>query len=212
MTESEQDFLIQDYLLEMILFEFQRMFDRQPYLEILYKTMVIVGYFGKLRVSEITTGLHPVRAKDVHIAKNKQKILFILYTSKTHGYNAKPQKVKITLESMNERERARMNKHFFCPFQLAGTYLEIRGNYKKDDDPFFIFSDGTPVSPDCLRKTLRKALSRLNLDASLYNVQSLRIGRTTDMVTVFHYSLPFVKSAGRWSSNTVYKYVRSFEF
>ena len=63
---------IQDYLLEMILFELQRMFCDQPYLEILYKTMVIIGYYGMLRISEMTEGLHPIRAKDVHVAQNKE--------------------------------------------------------------------------------------------------------------------------------------------
>ena len=203
---------IQDRLLEMILFELQRMFKKQPYLEILFKSMIILGYYGMLRVGEMATGTHPIRAKDVHVARNKNKILFILYTSKTHGYEAKPQKVQISESNLNATERVRNQQRFFSPYDLIREYLLIRGNYTKDSDPFFVLSDGSVVCPSLLRKTLRTAITRLNLDATLYNVQSLRIGRCTDMVTVFNYTISQAKSAGRWKSNTVYKYIRSFQF
>ena len=205
-------FPIQDKLLEMILFELQRMFSAQPYLEILFKTMIIVGYYGMFRVGEIASGTHPVRAKDVHVAKNKNKIMFILYTSKTHGYESKPQRVNIAEEDLNAKESIRNNQRFFCPYQLTREYIAIRGSYKVDNDPFFVLSDGSPIKPELLRRTLRTAISGLNLDSALYNVGSLRIGRCTDMITVFNYNLTRVKSAGRWRSNTVFKYIRSFEF
>ena len=154
---------IQDALVEMILFEFQRMFDKQPYLEILYKTMVITAYFGIFRVGEVANGQHPVKAKDVHIAKNKNKIMYILYTSKTHGYDSKPQKVTIAQTNMNDKELKRNAKCFFCPYMLSREYLALRGNYKQLDEPFFIYKDKSPVPPDQLRITLRAALQRLNL-------------------------------------------------
>ena len=198
---------IQIRLLEILLFETERMFEKQYYLEILYKTMLIIGYYGMLRVGEITTGTHPVRAKDVHIGRNKNKMLFILYTSKTHGYESKPQKVKI-----QQNVQVTPGKRYFCPFTLARHYLQLRGNYGSDNEPFFIFRDKEPVKPEQLRRTLRSLISRVNLDDSLYDVQSLRIGRATDMVTVFGYSVSDTKSAGRWRSNTVFKYIRSYEF
>ena len=75
-------------LLEIILFEIERRFGKekqQPYLKILYQAMIILDYYGLMRIGELTTGPHVVKAKDVHIATNKNKILLILYTSKTHN-------------------------------------------------------------------------------------------------------------------------------
>ena len=203
---------IQMGLLEIILFEVQRLFADQPYLETLYKAIFLAAYYGMFRVGELVTGSHPIRAKDVHIGKNKNKMLFILYTSKTHGLDAKPQKIKITEVQKGLNNAKNIKKRFFCPFRAAREYLAIRGNYKCDSDPFFVFKDNQPVTPGQVRKVLRTTLKSVDLDPMLYNVQSMRIGRATDMFLKFNYSLPQVKSAGRWKSNAVFKYIRSFEF
>ena len=203
---------IQDSLLEIILFEIQRIFESQPYLEILYKAMLALGYYGMFRVGEIALGNHTVKAKDTYIATNKNKMMFILYSSKTHNKGAKPQKVKISERKLNQKELVRKSDRFFCPYKLTRTFMAVRKNIASDNEPLFIFSDSSPVLPKHLRDTLRIALERINLDPNLYNVGSLRIGRATDMVTVFDYSISETKAAGRWRSNTVFRYIRSFEF
>ena len=68
----------------------------QPYLSILYRTIFATAYYGLFRVGELTEGSHTVRVTDVHIARNKKKFLFILWTSKTHNRNSKPQAIKIS--------------------------------------------------------------------------------------------------------------------
>ena len=77
--------------------ELNTLFDMQPYLLILYTAMFT---FGLLRISEIaeTPSGHAVKANDVHIAKNKNKLMYILHTSKTHGKGSKLQIVKISSE------------------------------------------------------------------------------------------------------------------
>ena len=79
-------------LLELMLFEIERVFanNNQLYLEHLYKAIFSLGYYGLMRVGELTVneGGHTVKAKDVHLATNKEKLLVILYTSKTHGVNS----------------------------------------------------------------------------------------------------------------------------
>ena len=91
---------IQCSLLEMILFEIQRYFSplNQYYLELLYKTIFALCYYGLMRVGEVTKSQHVLKAKDVHIAQNKDKILLILYSSKTHTKGSRPQKIKITFK------------------------------------------------------------------------------------------------------------------
>ena len=75
---------IQKSLLEMLLFEIERFYgdnNQQPYLELLYKTMFLMGYYGMLRVGELTFSPHTLKARNVHIGNNKDKIMIVLYTS-----------------------------------------------------------------------------------------------------------------------------------
>ena len=90
---------IQRGLLEMLLFEIGRHFNKtnpQPYLETMYKAMFCLGYYGMLRVGELTLGPHTLKACNIHVGNNKDKILLVLYSSKTHGRESGPQKIKIS--------------------------------------------------------------------------------------------------------------------
>ena len=77
-------------LLELLLYEVGRIFNSEPYLDLMYKTIFIISYYGLMRVGEVASGTHPLKAKDVHIADNKNKILLILHSSKTHGKESPP--------------------------------------------------------------------------------------------------------------------------
>ena len=196
---------IRGKLLEILLFEIQRMYQDQPYLEIMYKSIFLLAYYGLFRIGELTTGSHPVKAANVHIAQNKEKILFILYTSKTHGRESRAQRVKIV--GNNEQKNI---ENFFCPFRISREYLALRGNYICETDPFFIFRDQSPVTPYQVRRVLRKALEAVNLVPSNYSFHSIRIGASTDLICRRNMSIEHLKIAGRWKSNAVYRYIRSF--
>ena len=70
--------------------------DDQPYLSHLYAALFATTYFGLFRIGELTSGSHPVKVNDVHIARNKNKFLFVLHTSKTHSEGSGPQSIKIS--------------------------------------------------------------------------------------------------------------------
>ena len=144
-----------------------------------------------------------LKAANVNIALNKEKILLILYSSKTHDESTYSQEIKIESNKQANRSTAQN----FCPFELTTTYYKIRGDYYTPDDQFFIFKDKSPVTPEKARKVLREMITKLSLDASLYDMQSLRIGRATDMVK-FGYTVEQVQRAGRWKSSAVYRYIR----
>ena len=118
----------------------------------MYLSMFAAAYYGLLRVGELTTGTHPVRALDVHIADNKNKIMFILRTSKTHNKGDKPQIVKISSEQNSESRRVDHN----CPFTLMRDFLAVRRSFRLRTEPFYIFKDRTPVTPSHMRKTLKR--------------------------------------------------------
>lgn len=62
----------------------------QIYLATMLKAMFAMAYYGLMRVSEITAGTHAVKAPDVRYAKNKEKIVITLYSSKTHSNSDQP--------------------------------------------------------------------------------------------------------------------------
>ena len=192
-------------LLELLLFEIDRSYAEQPYLCILYKTILATGYYRLFRVGELVVSEHDnhtIRARNVHIAQNKFKVLIILYSSKTHSHESRPQKIKITskLESHNAQT-------FYCPFSLIWNYLNYRGGYEKDNEYFFIFRDGSKIMHWHVRQLIRSMLQKINIDPTLYDTQSLRIGRVTDMLN-YGYSIENIRRAGCWKSNTVFKYLR----
>ena len=79
----------------MLLFKLERHFGSQRYIEIMYKTLLILGYYGLLRVREMMSSPHCLKAKDVHVGQNKDKLLLVLHSSKTHSKNKAPQQIKI---------------------------------------------------------------------------------------------------------------------
>ena len=83
---------IQKGLLSIILKQVKSDFHEvgQVYLATLYQALFSTAYFGLFRVGELTTGTHPVLARNMHIGSNKRKMLLLLQTSKTHGKGNKP--------------------------------------------------------------------------------------------------------------------------
>ena len=200
-------------LLEMILFEVQRHFygatSSQPFLCKLYQALFVIAYYGLMRVGELAHGLYTVKAKDVHVADNKDKILLVLHTSKTHGRESRPQKIRISTSNSCDQHERKYTRHF-GPFKLMRKYWNSRGrDYLITGEPFFIFADRLPVQPDQVRTVLCQMLDNLHLDSSLYDTHSMHIGCASDMFNKFHYTLEEVKRAGHWKSNAVYHYLRS---
>ena len=197
-------------LLNLLLFELERMFgsatNSQPYLELMYKNAFVFQYYGLLRIGEITQtpAGHQILAGNIHKGRNKEKVLILLNSSKTHDESHEPQAVRISRDVIDKKEL-----HMFSPFEITQNYLDCRGGYYNDDEPYFILPDGTPLSSQQLRKVLKKLLTKLDLDASLYDTHSFRIGRATDLLK-YGYSVERIKKIGRWRSNAVYKYLREF--
>ena len=143
---------IQIGFLEILLFGINRSFSQQPYLSCLYKAMFALAYYGLLRIREITASDHILKANDFYIGSNKNKIMVLLHTSKTHGEESPPQKVKISKnDSIPQANQIVIKKRNFCLFTMVRDYIKIRTRYLVD---FFVFADRTPVTAYLLRTTL----------------------------------------------------------
>ena len=97
------------------------MFHKQWYLECLYKAIFAISYYGLMCIGEVTFSEHVLKAKNVHVATNKDKLLLVLYSSKTHDEGCRPQKIKIT----SNRTELLGNYCYrnFCPFKIMRIFL-----------------------------------------------------------------------------------------
>ena len=179
----------------------------QPYLAMLYCTVFVTMYFGLFRVSEISSGEHPVRVRDVYIRGNKNKILFLLRSSKTHGKGSKPQLVKISSKN-NDKLLKKTKGHgsHLCLYTLLRNFIARRPRYHSLSEPFFIFRDYQPLKPVHVRTILKTVLTLANFQSHLFNTHSFRIGRSSDLLKL---GVPVntIKKLGRWKSNIVYNYL-----
>ena len=168
----------------------------------MYRALFSLAYYGLMRIGELTTGTHPVLTKDVYVGIEKDKILLILRTSKTHGLKSLPQ--KIIIESIQFQRHDAM----FCPFTIVHRFMRIRGGYQDDAEPFFTFQDKSPVSPNHVCERLKQLLVAVNLDPTLYRMHSMRAGCALDMYKL-GFSILQIQKAGRWKSGAVYHYLKS---
>ena len=154
---------ISSTLLDFMLFELERIFRKgnQDYLEKLFKAMILLGYYGMMRVGELADGPHSLKAKDIFMAMNKEKLLLILHTSKTHDRSSRPQKIKIT---SNRCAKAAFRNKNFCPFKVLNEFKLIRGDYSDDNEHFFVYRDGSAVKPATLRTVMRSTIKALGLN------------------------------------------------
>ena len=134
-------------LLEIILFECGRLFNNQWYCETLYKTIFILAYYRLFRIGELCE--HAVKARNVHVGQNKDKILFILYSSKTHNKGSHPQEIRTSADTLGHSAMSKKNSHRkrnFCPFKLTRQFMHLRGGFFNENENFFICSDGSAVT------------------------------------------------------------------
>ena len=186
----------------------------QLYLEKLYCAMFVSAYYGLLRIGEIALGPHIIQVTDVHVGVNKKKVLFVLRSSKTHVLRSKPQVVKIISNKHKYATADQQQSHQqltagakFCSFELLQCYVHCRKNYRSLQEPFFVYSNRSPVLPYKLCEILKQMLALAGFDDKLYNGHSLRVGRARDM---FDHGIPIdtIKDLGRWKSNSVFAYLK----
>ena len=166
-------------------------------------------YFGLFRISEVVKGDHAVLAKDIHQGKNKNKILFVLRSSKTHSTVISPQLVKIT-STADCKKKLQQSEILVlpCPFELIRSYLRARGGYSDENEQLIMFKDGTAVPPGHIQKTLKLMIIKAGFDHKFYGSHSLWAGRSCDLFRL-GVSIENIKKLGHWKSNDIYRYLKS---
>ena len=194
---------IQFNLFELLLFEVRHSLGRsQPYLEKMYLALFSLSYYGLLRIGEVTHSEHNILASNIHVATNKQKILILMYSSKTLNLGGQQHQIKISTSEASGRK-----KKFFCPLSILREFISTRGNIYDNHEPFFAFADKSPVQAHMARKLLQDLLNKLHIDGSLYDFHSFRSGRSLDLLK-YRFSVKAIKRLGRWKLNVVYRYLK----
>ena len=185
----------------------------------MYLSAYLIGYYGLFRVGELAQSQHVIKATSIHESRKGNKLLIILYSSKTHGRESLPQKIQITGQNhiqvfddhhwVNRDHGTNLAcNDTFCPVKWTRRYIKMRRKIRQPEKQLYIFSDSSPVTPMHLRNLLRETLNNLNLDSNLYDTHSLRIGRATDLFK-HNVDIETIKQLGRWKSNAVYRYLRN---
>ena len=177
------------------------------YLVNLYLSLFSTAYYGLFRIDEIMKGDHVIKACDVHIGTNKDKLLFILRTSKTHGLESYPQTIKIV--SRRKDNMTNKTPDPFCLYQLLWNYLRQRRSFLNDGEQFFVFCDRSPVLQHHFCDVLKIPLTSISVNPLYYSGHSMRIGCAGDLLKL-GLSVETIKKIGRWKSNCVYCYLWSF--
>ena len=199
---------IQKDLLNIVLKSTEQYFGErgQTYLRFLYMSLFSTAYYGMFRVGELTEGPHTIKACDVHIGQNKNKILFILRSLKMHNKGDLPQMIKIS-SSMTGESREKKKCNYYCPYHLFRTYLSLCRGFLQDSENFFVFFDRTPVMPTHFRSNLKSMLNFAGLETCYYSPHGLRSGRSIDLLS-YGVSVETIKKLGQWKSNAVYAYLK----
>ena len=108
-------------LLDVILMNLAELFQMQPYLKTMFQALFVTAYYGLLCIGEVANSNHVIKAKDVHVMTNKNKLMFILWMSKIHGHESFPQVVKISSPKIDNKDN---RANIFCPFTLLRLYLD----------------------------------------------------------------------------------------
>ena len=173
----------------------------QLYLATLCQVLILTGYYGLLRVGEMTLGTHPILACNMQRSRNRQKFQMVLKTSKNHSVCNPLQRITIFSELESNR--------FYCPYHIITDYIELREKRNGTNiiEPFFVFRNRQPVKPEHFHKVLKRSLDAQGLNSNNYNCHSLRNGKASDL---FKSRMEYeqIKVMGRWHSNSTCKYLR----
>ena len=127
-------------MLRIILDKTEIIYERQPYLECLFKVMFTMLYYGMVRVGEIMDSPNCLTVDDVHSRCNKDKIQIALCSSKTHSSGDHPQIIKITAMD-NKKTRNKWVKNKYFSFRIIRNFVNVRDDYETENEAFFIFQD-----------------------------------------------------------------------
>ena len=158
-----------------------------------------LGFFGFMRSGEFTlpssSSQPAIYASDVAVDSHHSPTLvkIFLRRAKTDPFG---NGVNIFMGRSNTA---------LCPVMAILNYMAARST---GDGPLLVHRDGSPLTRDQFVRSVKRALTAANIDASAYSGHSFRIGAATAAAAA---GIPahFIKMLGRWESDAYHVYIRT---
>ena len=155
-----------------------------------------VMFHGLLRIGEVTYSAkngHQLGPNNVSLSKvtGKREITLTFHSFKYSKPGHKPMVI-------SKQEKGT------CPVAAYALYLKVRPSHPK---AAFVNQDGSHLTAQYVRSTIRSLLTSIHLDPLDYDTHSLRIGKATDMACR-GYTDTQIAMAGRWTSSAYKKYIK----
>ena len=161
----------------------------------LIKAMLAVGFFGLMRIGELTMSKEHLVPLHINQLTFTPQLVSINITKFKHNQKLKPVEIPIPKQSMWE----------ICPVNYLSQYLNLRGCQQ---GPLFAFPSLEPVPRQFFSKNLSRLVSFSGFQSDRYKSHSLRIGGASYYASL-GYSDAQIRLLGRWESNAFVKYIRS---
>ena len=165
------------------------------YHKALLKAMLTVGFFGLMRIGELTRSKEKVVPLNISQLTYYHSYISVSITHFKHNQKLKPLEVPLQIQSLPE----------VCPVRHLSYYLSLRGY---EPGPLFSFPTLSPIPRQFFSKHLARLISFTGFDGDRYKSHSLRIGGASYYASL-GYTDTQIRLLGRWESNSFVKYIRS---
>ena len=161
----------------------------------LLKAMLTIGFFGLMRIGEITMTKEGIIPLSLSQLTFQPSLVSINITHFKHNKKLNPVEIPIPQQSISQ----------ICPVKHLTEYLQLRGF---NPGPLFAFPTLKPIPRQFFSKNLSRLISFAGFQGDRYKSHSLRIGGATYYASL-GYSDAQIRLLGRWDSNAFIKYIRS---
>ena len=161
----------------------------------LIKAMLAVGFFGLMRIGELTMSKEHTVPLQINQLSFTPFYMSINITHFKHNQSLKPVDIPFQRQLILD----------ICPIYHMASYLLLRGFQQ---GPLFSFRSLSPVPRQFFSKNLSTLLSFTGFQGERYKSHSLRIGGASYYASL-GYSDSQIRLLGRWDSNAFVKYIRS---
>ena len=161
----------------------------------LLKAMLTVGFFGLMRIGELTKTKENIVPLNISQLTYHFTYITISITHFKHNQSLRPLEVPLQLQSLPE----------VCPVRHLSYYLSLRGY---EPGPLFSFPTLSPIPRQFFSKHLSNLISFSGFQGDRYKSHSLRIGGASYYASL-GYTDTQIRLLGRWESNSFVKYIRS---
>ena len=167
-----------------------------PYESVLLKSLLLIMYYGCLRVGEVTLSTNP---------DNVLKLACTEFISLGGTRHFKFTLTKFKHSKGPETRCIPPNPlSGFCPVESLSGYFRAR---PRGGTPCFVLADASPVPRLFVADALTKLFGISGYKEGNFSTHSLRAGRATDLAAAGGLDAE-IRAAGRWSSDAFKGYLR----